>query len=70
MYRHLPSAGPDELPVANQIAEKILCLPIFPDLTDEEQGRIIAALQRISRSKCSDDVNEKNVNLGELAINA
>jgi dTDP-4-amino-4,6-dideoxygalactose transaminase len=32
MYKSLPSAEPDNLPVATRIAEQVICLPIFPDL--------------------------------------
>jgi dTDP-4-amino-4,6-dideoxygalactose transaminase len=32
VYRHLPSAGADNLPVAWSVARKILCLPIYPEL--------------------------------------
>lgn len=46
MYRGMPSARRDNLPVASQIAEQILCLPIYPDLTDEDQERIIALLRQ------------------------
>jgi dTDP-4-amino-4,6-dideoxygalactose transaminase len=35
MYRGLPSARKDNLPVASRVAERILCLPIFPDLGDD-----------------------------------
>lgn len=31
-YRNLPSSSPENLPVAENIAEKVLCLPIYPDL--------------------------------------
>jgi dTDP-4-amino-4,6-dideoxygalactose transaminase len=31
-YRGLPSAGKENLPVANRIAEQVICLPIYPDL--------------------------------------
>jgi dTDP-4-amino-4,6-dideoxygalactose transaminase len=41
MYRHLPSASPESLPVASDVAEKILCLPIYPDLTLEDQARVV-----------------------------
>ncbi|WP_343529716.1 DegT/DnrJ/EryC1/StrS family aminotransferase [Yokenella regensburgei] len=41
MYRHLPSAQPDTLPVANDISEKILCLPIFPYLSIDDQARVV-----------------------------
>jgi dTDP-4-amino-4,6-dideoxygalactose transaminase len=35
MYRHLPSANPANLPVATRIAEQVLCLPIYPELSDD-----------------------------------
>ncbi|AJZ89998.1 aminotransferase [Klebsiella michiganensis] len=41
MYRHLPTAEATHLPYANEIAEKILCLPIYPDLQLEDQMRVI-----------------------------
>lgn len=41
MYRGLPSAQKNNLPVAVGIAEKILCLPIYPSLTVDEQMGII-----------------------------
>lgn len=40
-YRGLPSAKPENLPVATQLAEKVLCLPIYPDLEMEEVQRIV-----------------------------
>ena len=41
MYRGMPSAHRDNLPVATDAAFKVLCLPIYPALQQEEQGRII-----------------------------
>lgn len=41
MYRGLPSAAPSNLPKAKVIAEQILCLPIYPDLTKVDQQKII-----------------------------
>lgn len=46
MYRHLPSAAPHHLPAANAIAEKILCLPIYPDLSEADQLRVIEVIRR------------------------
>lgn len=40
MYRGLPSAEPSNLPVARQVASRVLCLPIYPDLADEDVERI------------------------------
>jgi dTDP-4-amino-4,6-dideoxygalactose transaminase len=41
MYRGLASAHQDNLPVATDAALKVLCLPIYPDLTSDEQSRVI-----------------------------
>lgn len=40
MYRGMTSAKRDNLPVANATANKVICLPIYPALTDEDLGRI------------------------------
>jgi dTDP-4-amino-4,6-dideoxygalactose transaminase len=34
---------PDDLPVATRISREVLCLPIYPELLDEEADRVIAA---------------------------
>ncbi len=44
MYRDHPSAAPENLPVAQSIAERILCLPMFPALTAAQQQRIIETI--------------------------
>ncbi len=45
MYRSLPSAARNTLPVAVSAADRVLCLPIYPVLTQQEQERIIDALR-------------------------
>ncbi|MBF0263300.1 MAG: DegT/DnrJ/EryC1/StrS family aminotransferase [Magnetococcales bacterium] len=45
MYRNLPSASPANLPVANEMALKVLCLPIYPELSDADQTRIIGLVR-------------------------
>ncbi|PUA16918.1 dTDP-4-amino-4,6-dideoxy-D-glucose aminotransferase VioA [Glaciimonas sp. PCH181] len=45
MYRGLPSAHRDNLPVATDIAFKVLCLPIYPALRQDEQERIIELIR-------------------------
>ncbi|BCF98827.1 aminotransferase [Paraburkholderia sp. PGU19] len=40
-YRGLPSAMPQNLPVAMNISRQVLCLPIFPALDERDQQRII-----------------------------
>lgn len=47
MYRGLSSAANVNLPVANRIADEILCLPIYPDLQQEEQQRIIDIIKSV-----------------------
>jgi dTDP-4-amino-4,6-dideoxygalactose transaminase len=44
-YRGLPSARAENLPVAREIASRILCLPIYPDLAQDEQDRVIALIR-------------------------
>jgi dTDP-4-amino-4,6-dideoxygalactose transaminase len=43
-YRDLPSAAARNLPVATRAAEQILCLPIYSELTEEDQDRVIKAI--------------------------
>lgn len=45
MYRGLPSAALDRLPVAKRISEQVLCLPIYPDLSSSDQDRILAIIR-------------------------
>lgn len=46
MYRGLPSANPEHLPVAARAAAQVLCLPIYPALTAVEQQRVIEIIRR------------------------
>lgn len=41
MYRGMPSAHRENLPVATNAAQRVLCLPIYPALTRQEQQRVI-----------------------------
>ena len=45
MYRGMPSAHRDNLPVATAAAQKVLCLPIYPALSAQEQQRVINVLR-------------------------
>lgn len=45
MYADLPSAGAANLPVATEMAQRVLCLPIFPAMTDDDIARIVEALR-------------------------
>jgi dTDP-4-amino-4,6-dideoxygalactose transaminase len=44
MYRGLPSAAHVNLPVARLAAEQVICLPIYPGLTDEQIDFILALI--------------------------
>ena len=40
-YRGLPSAAPENLPVATRIANEVICLPIHQEISDEDLQRIL-----------------------------
>jgi dTDP-4-amino-4,6-dideoxygalactose transaminase len=46
MYRDAPSARPDNLPIARQVAKEILCLPIFPQMGSVDCERIVGLIRR------------------------
>jgi len=43
-YKHLPSAVPGLLPVAKKVAQEVLCLPFYGDLTEAEVEQICAII--------------------------
>ena len=43
-YKGLESANPVNLPVATRMANEVICLPIYPDLLDEEVERVIKCI--------------------------
>jgi dTDP-4-amino-4,6-dideoxygalactose transaminase len=45
MYRNMPSAQPENLPVAVDAALRVLCLPIYPNLSFPELQRVIDILR-------------------------
>jgi dTDP-4-amino-4,6-dideoxy-D-glucose transaminase len=45
MYRDLPSAGHNKLPVATDTAEHILCLPFYHDLAEADQMRLAEVIR-------------------------
>lgn len=46
MYRGMPSAQRANLPVAAAAADKILCLPIYPGLPDEDVARVVNIVRK------------------------
>ncbi len=41
MYRNFASSDRANLPVASQASRQVLCLPIYPELSDADQSRVI-----------------------------
>jgi len=39
-YRHLPSAVPSNLPVAQKVADEVLCMPLYGELTVDDVEKI------------------------------
>lgn len=49
MYSHLPSADALNLPNAIKAADQVICLPIYPDLGEQEQSAVIDLIIEYSR---------------------
>ena len=47
MYRSITSAHRDNLPIASRATEQVLCLPIYPALSAEDQQRIINIISEV-----------------------
>jgi dTDP-4-amino-4,6-dideoxygalactose transaminase len=47
MYRSLPSASTNNLPVASAVSRKILCLPIYPALENTEVQRVVDVIRNV-----------------------
>lgn len=45
-YRDFPTADPDNLPVATDLANRVICLPMHHALADEDINRIISSLKQ------------------------
>lgn len=50
-YRGLESAAKKNLPIANDIADKVLCLPIYPELNQQEQASVINAIKSAANGR-------------------
>lgn len=47
MYRSLPSAKKEHLGTATEISKAVLCLPIYPDLSESDQMRVIDTIKSV-----------------------
>jgi dTDP-4-amino-4,6-dideoxygalactose transaminase len=45
MYRTLPSAAAGNLPVAEDAARRVLCLPIYPGMTSEQVDAVVTVIE-------------------------
>ena len=45
-YRGLPSASPENLPIAEKITNQVICLPIFPDIANEAVDKVIQVIEK------------------------
>jgi dTDP-4-amino-4,6-dideoxygalactose transaminase len=48
MYKSLPSADLDNLPVATRIADQVICLPIYPDLDMGHVENVVSIIREAS----------------------
>jgi dTDP-4-amino-4,6-dideoxygalactose transaminase len=48
MYQGLPSAAQSNLPVASKSANEVICLPIYPDLSNEQLDCVIKLIAEFS----------------------
>jgi len=45
MYKGFPSAKPELLPIARKAAQQVLCLPIYPSLSEDDLFRIVSLIK-------------------------
>lgn len=45
-YRNLPSSAKENLPIANLFANRVICLPMHHELTNQDVSKVITALTR------------------------
>ena len=62
-YRHLPSAIPENLPIAQQVSREILCLPFYGDLSEEDLSRICDLIDIPLPSAKQSNVLKDNINV-------
>ena len=53
-YKEL-SFSSDPLPVTEKVCSEVLSLPIFPELTDDEQNKVVSALKDLLGAAISSD---------------
>lgn len=51
MYKTIDSAARENLPVANRIVEQVLCLPIYPGLSEHDIDRVVEVIADIGNGR-------------------
>lgn len=44
-YKRLSSSAVENLPIANRVAERVICLPIYPDLKQDQIKQVISCIK-------------------------
>jgi dTDP-4-amino-4,6-dideoxy-D-glucose transaminase len=55
MYRCIPTSNIENLKNAYELSRKVICLPLYPDLTEEQQDRIIEKVANSKLFRASED---------------
>jgi dTDP-4-amino-4,6-dideoxygalactose transaminase len=62
MYRHMTSANTQNLKNAYEISRRVICLPLYPSLSEIEQDRIISIIQFCNEKNYAVNIeNESNL---------
>jgi dTDP-4-amino-4,6-dideoxygalactose transaminase len=71
MYRNMPSANIQRLRNAYETSRRVICLPLYPALTDEAQDRIIQLIAIRTNQKIKNK-KQKNIHMhnGEVKSNS
>ena len=62
MYRRLESANRTHLPIASWASDRILCLPIYPALQDQDVDRIVERIKNSARELAKNELSERRRN--------
>ncbi len=49
MYKDLDSSHPDNIPLATKITEEVICLPIYPELKDDQMKLVVQCVKNLSQ---------------------
>jgi dTDP-4-amino-4,6-dideoxygalactose transaminase len=67
MYRGLPSAAAAQLPVAKSVSSRVICLPLYPALSDDDVRRVCALLASAHQASTVMNVSAPGAPVHEVA---